>query len=72
MHPSLLGAEMNRIHIEDLVAGARRRPATGWGGRFRRGLGEQLEAVRRRLELGRGRRGPLSQIQIGRYTGARV
>lgn len=73
MHPSVLGAEIGKIHVEEILTAARRRSSAASGGRERRrGLGEQLEALRRRLEIGRARRSPLTLLQMGRYTGARV
>ena len=77
MHPSALGAEVGKIHVEEMVAQARRplragRARADRGSGRRRGLGEQLEALRRRLEIGRTRRSALSLVQMGRYTGARV
>lgn len=74
MFPTQLTLEIGRIHAAELRGRTTRPPAAiGRGSsRRRRGLGEQLEAVRRRLELGRQRRGVLSQIQLARYTGARI
>lgn len=74
MHPSTLGAEVGRIRVAEMLAEASRvaPPAKTRGSERRRGLGEQLEALRRRLEIGRARRSPLTLLQLGRYTGARV
>lgn len=81
MHPSELSAEIGRIHNDELVGGAlgggprrgrSRKRARRWEMPWRRGLGEQLEAIRRRLEVGRRRRAALADIRIGRYTGARI
>ena len=72
LYPTELGAEAGRMHGDELRredSGSRSRRADRT---WRRGLREQLEALRRRLALGRRRRSPLSQIQMARYTGARV
>lgn len=72
MQPSELTAAAGRMRNDELRETARRPGARRWETPWRRGLGEQLEAIRRRLELGRRRRPVLSQIAMGRYTGARV
>ena len=70
--PNPLSHEIGRIHETNLQPNPPRPGAGRATGSRRRGLGEQLDAVRRRLELGRSRRTATASVWMGRYTGARV